>query len=136
MIAEESKKSTVMIDGQEWDVISRYTREQAIADGVLVDLSARFPEDTRIYKYPVACTDTVWSRIERACEETGEDLGAYVWDLCWMSNHPTAIVKDLGDMRLFYCGIPLGTKESLFKIVIGPGDDLWPVITIMYPDED
>ena len=106
MIANQQKESNekfekVIINGEEWEVISRYTRKQAIADGVLVDLTARFPEDTRIYKYPVACTDTVWSRIERACEETGEDLGAYVWDLCWMSNQASAIARDGGDMRLF-----------------------------------
>ena len=141
MIANQQKESNekfekVIIDGEEWEVISRYTRKQAIEDGVLVDLTKLFPNDTRIFKYPVACTSAVWSIIESACNYTREDLGAYVWDLCWMSNKPLAIVKDEGHERLFKCQIPLGTREQLFKIHIGGGDALEPVITIMLPDED
>lgn len=126
----------VTMHGMEWDVISVYTRKQAMADGVLVDLTGLFPNDTRIYKHPVACTMTVWHMIQDACDKTGEDAGVYVWDLCWMSNSPTAIVKDEGDLRLFRCGIPINGKAKLFKIMVGPGDDYNPVITIMLPDED
>jgi hypothetical protein len=127
----------VTMFGEEFEVISVYTRKQAIEDGVLVDLSGLFPNDTRIYKYPVACTMTVWGMIEDACERTREDAGAYVWDLCWMSANMMAVVKDDGDMRLFRCAIPLGGKAKLFKVVVGPGDDgVEPVITIMMPDED
>jgi len=124
----------VTMNGMDWEVISVYTRKQAIADGVLVDLTGLFPNDTRIYKHPVACTMTVWHMIQDACDKTGEDAGVYVWDLCWMSTR--AVVKDLGNERLFKCCIPIGTKERLFKVHIGPGDDYSPVITIMLPDED
>ncbi len=133
----------VTMNGMEWEVISVYTRKQAIADGVLVDLTRLFPNDTRIYKYPVACTMAVWQMIEDACHkvETEEhtevslaEAGGIVWDLCWMSTR--AIVKDLGNERLFKCCVPIGTKERLFKVHIGPGDDYSPVITIMLPDED
>lgn len=46
--------------------ISRYTRAQAIADGVLVDLSRRYPNDTKPFKYPVACTESVWELVKAA----------------------------------------------------------------------
>lgn len=41
-------------DPMEWDVIHTYSRAEAIQDGVLVDLTALFPNDTKLFKYPVA----------------------------------------------------------------------------------
>jgi hypothetical protein len=42
--------------GEEWHVISTYTREQAIADGVLVDLTARSKELATLFGIPVTAT--------------------------------------------------------------------------------
>jgi len=42
----------------ECNTIFTYTRAQAIADGVLVDLSTSFPSDTRLFKWPIACATT------------------------------------------------------------------------------
>lgn len=121
-------------DGTEWTVIHTYTRAEAIADGVLVDLTARFPNDTRIFKHPVACTATVWALIETVCEAKGGDPGGYVWDMCFMAVHAG---KDLDPTtRLFKCCIPLPGRAKNFKIVCGPGDEWEPVLTIMFPDED
>ena len=50
-----------MKDGLFGDLIFSYTRKQAIEDGVLVDLTSKFPKDTRLFKYPVACTSAIWS---------------------------------------------------------------------------
>ena len=55
------------------ELISSYTRQQAIDDGVLVDLS----ENSVIkqhWKYPLACTDGVWATIQKACESKFHDL--------------------------------------------------------------
>src|SRR6266568_608547 len=46
------------------EVISRYTRANAISDGVLVDITTNFPELCKIYKFPVACTASVWGIIQ------------------------------------------------------------------------
>ena len=116
----------------EWEVIHTYSRKEAIEDGVLADLTALFPNDTRLFKYPVACTARVWALIETTCKAEGADPGGYVWDLCWMSIH---VGKTLDPTtRLFKCCIC--RREETFKIVCGPGDDLEPVLTIMFPDED
>jgi hypothetical protein len=40
------------------ETIYAYSRKQAVADGVLVDLS-QFPEFKQTWKWNVACTDTV-----------------------------------------------------------------------------
>jgi hypothetical protein len=119
------------------EVISSYSRAQAIDDGVLVDLSGLFPSDTRLYKWPVACTAAVWSLIEKVCLQrgTGEliNLGAWVWDLCWMSiNAKTKVLSP--SEHLFECSI--GSKVHTLKAICGPGDHGEPVITFMLPDED
>jgi len=126
-----------------WHVVHSYSRAEAIRDGVLVDLTALFPLDTRLYKYPVACTHAVWSLIESACKETGEEPGAYVWDLCNMAIHCGRSIDP--QTRVFVCNVPLREGcEREFKIHCGPGDPdpekgrviPEPVLTIMFPDED
>lgn len=114
-------------------VISSYTRVSAIEDGVLVDLTALYPNDTRLFKCPVACTATVWGLIERACKKNPGGEGARVGDLCWMSiNYKIKVFSE--SEHLFKCRI--GRKACTFKINCGPGNDGDPVITLMMPDED
>ena len=128
---------------EEWPVIHSYSRSEAIQDGVLVDLTALYPKDTRLYKYPVACTSGVWGLIESACEKTGEEPGVYGWDLCNMAIHCGRSID--AQTRLFKCNVPLREEcEQEFKIHCGPGDPdpekrrviPEPVLTIMFPDED
>ena len=129
----QSKKQDGLWEGAE--VIYAYTRDQAIDDGVLVDLSGLFPNDNRVFKHPVACTSAVWSLIEDAYEKSWQEHGATVWDICFMAvNHQ--IKKIDPSTVLFKVGIPLGGKEHTLKIVCGSGDDGEPVLTIMLPDED
>jgi hypothetical protein len=124
------------------EVIYSYSRMQAIQDGVLVDLSSFFPNDTRLYKWPVACTAAVWRLIENACHKTKtseyvevplSEAGPWVWDLCWMSVKAKTRVISSRE-HLFVCTI--GRKPHTFKAVCGPGDDGEPVVTLMLPDED
>jgi len=130
MIAQQQEKSSMKeIFGE---VISSYSRDQAIEDGILADLTTLFPRDTRLYKYPVACTSAVWETISNACKHGG-DPGAWVWDLCYMSIHYKCKILSPSE-HLFKCII--GRKTKIFKINVGPGDNAEPVITIMYPDED
>ena len=133
----EAKQATSGMEEFFGEVISSYSRAQAIDDGVLVDLSALFPSDTRLYKWPVACTSGVWSLIEKVClqRDTGELIGAgaWVWDLCWMSIRAKMTVISQSEF-LFKCSI--GNKVQTFKVACGPGDNAEPVITIMLPDED
>ena len=114
------------------EVIYSYSRKQAIQDGVLVELSLLFPEETRIYKFPVACTASVWEILNRGAEH--KDLKGRVWDLCFMSAKggivsrpdPTTVVFDV---------LIAGHRERL-KAVCGPGDNAEPVITVMARHED
>ena len=124
-----------------FEIIHSYTRQQAIADGVLVDLSSSFPNETRMFKWNVCCTDTVWNIIERASEADGCEVAVYVWDVCYMACTMIQHAKNAGQQELFFkvC-LPLrerGTERRL-KLVCGPTsfDDPSPCLTIMLPGED
>lgn len=112
------------------NVIFSYTRRQALEDGVLIDLSENFPEDTVIYKFPVACTASVWALIEA---EDGE-LNGIVWDLCWMSAKGGIVSRP--DPTTVIFKVIIGRRTHTLKAVCGPNDDASPCITVMGLDED
>ena len=120
-------------------MIFEYTRAQAIADGVLIDLSTSFPSDTRLFKWPLACTATVWNLIESAAAGEGVDPALYVWDTVFLAHNAIKSKSDSGSSELFFkIMLPLtetGTEQKL-KLVCGPGDSGEPVLTIMLPEED
>jgi len=119
-----------------FEVVCSYSRADAIADGVLIDLSSSYPQDTRMFKWPVACTDSVWSLIEHAAESDGVVPDVYVWDVCYMACLAIQAVKASRSSTLFFnvC-LPLGTPEKRLKLVCGPGDNLEPVLTIMLNED-
>ena len=121
------------------DVIFRYTRKQAIEDGVLVDLTAWAKETG--FRIPVACTRTVWDQYvvpPKATEGYGQSERGRCHDLLWMCY--VAIRKGSGGSLLHYKCLflqePDKHEEAELKAVCGPGDEGEPVLTIMRPDED
>ena len=118
---------------EETDIISRYTRVQAIEDGVLADLTALFSAECRVYRYPVACTESVWRLIENAVDASQGSLKGIVWDMLWMSQK--CIVKRLSESTMLF-QIGIGAKTHTLKVDVGPGDNMDPVITIMGEMED
>ncbi len=122
-----------------FQIVHTYTRAQAISDGVLIDLSSSFPNETRIYSWNVCCTDSVWTLIECAAESSNEEVAVIVWDVCFMSHLAINAMKDAGRPELYFkvC-LPLGTPEKKLKMVSGPVgfDDSTPCLTIMLPTED
>jgi len=120
-------------------VIFSYSRDQAIKDGVLVDLSSTFPSEAGLYKYPVACTSAVWDIVDKAVKNKKHmnDYSGVIWDVIYMSQK--YIVKRFDSSSHLFKVIITGAgrkKNFVFKAVCGPGDDSEPVITIMLPDED
>ena len=60
--------------------ISAYTREQALEDGVLIDVTDTARENG--FRIPVAITAAVWD----ACAAEGDETAApRVRDVCWMA---------------------------------------------------
>jgi hypothetical protein len=122
------------------DIIYRYTRKQAIEDGVLVDLS-RWASETG-FRIPVACTQAIWSDYIEPPEGTldaGQSQRGRAHDVLWMLY--LAIKRSLaGESELRFEVIFLNQKlehETVtLKAVCGPGDEGEPVMTILLPHED
>jgi hypothetical protein len=125
-----------------WDdaeVISVYTRAQALEDG-LVDVSEMAKEAG--IKFPVALTAAVYGQYVEVPEGiTGQDERGRLWDILWMFR--CAAAKFDGSTLLFKLYVRNHTRERLgsrdlvtLKAVCGPGDTPDPVITIMLPEED
>lgn len=120
-----------------WDdaeVISIYSREQAIADGVLVDVTPTGKEAG--FKVPVAVTAAVWAILDPSQDDAarGQSATGRLWDVLMMLR---ANARN-DDTVLFDVLIAESDKHRTqpLKAVIGPGDDVAPVITIMLPNED
>jgi len=124
-----------------WPVIAAYSRAQAIEDGVLVDLMQdKMAEVARQhYKHPIACTAAVFEIMQKAVENErhGNDYAGVLHDMLWMSRCYGRGQMGQSTVR-FRVKITGAGRKSLydFKLVIGPGDDASPVITIMLPEED
>jgi hypothetical protein len=114
------------------ECIYRYTRANAIADGVLVDLS-QVETVKAHWKHPFACTDTVYGIIERAIEAGGCDLNGIMHDIGTMA---TAEARKGGRTDVIHFLVGIGEKLHELKLHIGPGDTAEPVLTLMLPCED
>jgi hypothetical protein len=121
------------------DVIHRYTRAEAIADGVLVDVTSTAKEAG--FRFPVALTRAVWERCVAVPPGVlCQDEAGRLWDVVWMLR--LAIGRsDGGPVVQFGVHIRNDNRERTpplmrLKAVCGPGDDGEPVITLMMPSED
>ena len=125
-----------------WDgaeVISSYSRAQALEDGVLVDLTDWAREAG--FKIPVAVTRGVWGVLKpsKELEAEGEDVVGRAWDLFTILLH--AIRGASGGDEVHFA--PLFTQEPGQRAEgvemwarCGPGDNAEPVITVMLRGED
>lgn len=143
----------------EAEIISSYSRAQAIADGVLADVSAMRPQLVQEagIKFSVAMTATAFAKavspiLDYDEDETPakslppcQDFDGRLWDvlnlLRWASKRSTGGDTVRFPVRVFrqkgYEGAKrTGVEVVDLKAVCGPGDDAEPVITIMLPDED
>jgi len=138
--------------------IFRYTRAQAIADGVLIDLTtASDDKGQRLcaqagFKVPVAITRTAWAQAIEAGGawkpagdgevlelKSGQSLTGRLWDLLWMLRLASdrAASTDRVHFRVLV-DVHGDGRRKVVKLwaLCGPGDDAQPVITIMLEGED
>ena len=138
--------------------IYAYTRAQAIADGVLVDLtSATDDRGQRLcqeagFRLPVAITRTAWAKVIEAGGswktegegeilelKGGQSLTGRLWDVLHMLRVACGQVG--ADDRVHFQvlvdvnGDGRHEKVRLWALC-GPGDDASPVITVMLEGED
>lgn len=121
-------------------VVFSYTRAQAIADGVLVDVSELAQEAG--FKFPVAMTSAAWADCVTVPEGADDqDETGRLWDVLNVlrfSIRGSDENRNPSEIR-FKVSVRTGevTSEDIeLKSLCGPGDNAEPVITIMLPDED
>ena len=117
------------------EIISKYSRKQALEDGVLADISEMAKEAG--IKYPVAVTEGVF-QILNDMQVPGQDFKGRTWDMLMIFRMST---KSAGGDEIHFA--PLFLMEGKNKpepvqmwAKCGPGDDMEPVITIMLEGED
>lgn len=143
------------------DLISSYTRAQAIEDGVLVQLSGdgyqgdpKFPQLVKEagFRFPLAMTRAVFEEcvdVHKQAAEALNDVEGRLWDILWMLKVAIQRMSNDGDDTVrvsLNCVLPNGhaskkrngraPSQVVLKCVIGPGDDMEPCMTIMWPHED
>ena len=116
------------------DLIYSYSRAQALADGVLVDVSGRAQRAG--IRYPTACTHGVWHLIDCLPESETDTLAGIVRDV-----RAEAVLRAM--LSAIRRGGVRGTDRVVFAALgaalwaqCGPGDTAAPVITIMLQGED
>lgn len=118
-------------------VIYAYTREQALNDGFLHDVSSVAREAGILF--PTAVTAAVWNQyvaVPDACP--WQDEQGRLWDILWMLRCEVARGPSRSELRfqMVVQNSPGEPRPVTLKAVCGPGDDGSPVITVMLPDED
>jgi hypothetical protein len=137
-----SNRSTESFFGE---VISTYTRAQAIEDGVLIDTGSMAQEAG--FKWPVAVTSAAWADCIAWTEDDSDkqvyqDQSGRLWDVLFMASHAIRQGSGSGDRLLFKLyrvrrdGYSKEAILATLKLIVGPGDQGEPVITILLPDED
>ncbi|MEW5756439.1 MAG: DUF6573 family protein [Pseudomonadota bacterium] len=127
------------------DVISSYTRAQAIEDGVLTDAGPMAQEAG--FKYPVALTAAAWADCVAWTDEDNhkqvyQDQAGRLWDVLFMAVHAIRTSTGTGNRLLYQLyrvprdGKSVKAELVTLKLIIGPGDHGEPVNTILLPDED
>lgn len=121
------------------DLVFSYSRQEALDDGVLVDVTATAREAG--FRYPVAVTRTVWERIvepDEASRTVGQSAEGRLWDVLWMLR--AAIRRGPGHTDTLHYQLLVvqeGQPASpvTLKAVCGPDDDRSPCVTVMLPED-
>ena len=131
------------------DLVHRYTRAQAIEDGMLVDVSKTGREAG--FSIPTAVTAAVFDQCVRWTDDDAkkkpnvyQDEAGRLWDVVWMAACKARLLAQAGKrgstalFQLLVVPRPGHGRRRLrtLKLAIGPGDDAEPVATILLPDED
>ena len=117
------------------EVIFSYTRAQAIADRVLIDVTPTALEAG--FRFPVAATAALMASIETIPQQySHEDTEGRWWDVLWMASLAARRAKPGCSRIAFELILHIeGTRRQYQTLIldIGPSDTPEPVITIGFP---
>jgi hypothetical protein len=126
-------------------VISVYTRAQALADGVLIDAGPMAREAG--FRWPVAVTAAAWEDCVAWSEcdsdrQTHQDQSGRLWDVLFMAAYAARANAATGsELRFELYRVPRDGRSTeaeltTLKLMVSPGDNAEPVMTILLPNED
>ena len=122
------------------EVVYAYTRAQAVADGVQVEVTKTAQEAG--IKFPVFITRTVYdSYVTVPPGVTAQDEAGRLWDIVWMLRFGILRSRPGVDRIPFALYVRNDNRRAkLIKVIATCGpldiDDPQPAITVMMPDED
>ena len=122
------------------EIIYSYTRKQAVADGVQVEVTATAKEAG--IKFPVFITRGVFDAyVAVPPNVTGQDEGGRLWDIVWMLRFAIQRSRPGSDRIPVALYVRNDNRAAkLIKLIATCGaldiDDPQPAITILLPDED
>ena len=126
------------------DVVHRYTRREAIAGGVLVDVTreATPAEMAGGFSVPVAVTAALWASIEAIPASLAgiADVRGRLHDVLWMAACAArrAGLHRSGGSSAFRVHLPVSSSARQLQglvVHLGPGDAGEPVATIGHPED-
>lgn len=125
------------------EIISVYTRQQAIDDGFLIDVTKTATEAGLCLHTVV--TEAVWNKCvawsdKDSKRQVSQDESGRLWDVLFMAVIAARIHHDLAEIVYNIACVPRGGRGRLpkpqqLKLSIGSGDDGESVFTIMLPNE-
>jgi hypothetical protein len=122
------------------EIIFAYTRKQALADGVQVDVSTTAKEAG--IKFPMFLTRAVFDAYVAIPDGvTGQDEAGRLWDVVWMTRFAILRARPGVDRIPVALYVRNDNRAArLVKLIAQCGpldmDDAQPAITVMLPDED
>ena len=127
-------KSEVSEDGkgvfEQGEVISSYTREQAIEDGYLIDISNHKLTKEAGFKVPLAVTRDLWHKIEVPKDLEGiQDLKGRLWDVLFMAKlaFKSALIKSEEAARFVSFKVILLDSKATLERCEKEGRELKPI---------
>ena len=121
-------------------VIYSYTRAQAVADGVQVEVTKTAQEAG--IKFPMFLTRAVFDKyVAVPPDVTGQDEAGRLWDVVWMARFAILRARPGVDRIPVALYVRNDNRAArLVKLIATCGaldiDDPQPAITILMPDED
>jgi len=118
------------------EVLYSYTRAQAIADGMLVDVSLVAQEAG--FRFPTAITAALWADIEQIpSKHSYQDVQGRLWDVLYMAMGNARRNKDVSRFAYELILHRERAEGELVTLICdcGPGDNAEPVLTIGYAED-
>jgi hypothetical protein len=113
-----------------FEVISIYTRKQAIEDGVLTDVTELSKRAG--FKLHTVIAEGLMNEVLREAARTEREIDTVIYFLLKLANFK--IVNEGSGVDMIKIPLPWN-KQRVFYVHIGPGDDGEAVLTLMFPED-